>query len=144
MDTKYKPYSEYKFSGTKWLGSIPKHWEVIPVKRIFRLAADPAPKNNKSELLSVYTDIGVKPRRLLAQKGNKASSTDGYWLVKKEDIVVNKLLAWMGAVGHSSYDGVTSPAYDILRPIKDFNTKFYHYCNGLVTLDTSLGTFYIS
>ncbi|MDR6631007.1 type I restriction enzyme S subunit [Acinetobacter lwoffii] len=124
---KYQKYAEYKDSGTDWLGEIPTHWDVQPTKRFFRLIAEPAPENNDYELLSVYTEIGVKPRKELEQKGNKASTTDGYWLVKKGDIVVNKLLAWMGAVGYSEYDGVTSPAYDILRPTKKLNPKFYHY-----------------
>ncbi len=122
-----KGYPEYKDSGAVWLGKVPSHWKTIPTKRFFRLIAEPAPANNDFELLSVYTDIGVKPRKELKQKGNKASTTDGYWLVNKGDIVVNKLLAWMGAVGHSEYFGVTSPAYDILRPTQPFNTKFYHY-----------------
>ncbi|MHA6519361.1 restriction endonuclease subunit S, partial [Pseudomonas aeruginosa] len=33
----------------------------------------------------------------------------------------------MGAVGYSDYDGVTSPAYDILRPSRKLSPKFYHY-----------------
>ncbi len=28
-----KPYPEYKDSGTKWLGRVPNHWEVVPFKR---------------------------------------------------------------------------------------------------------------
>ncbi|WP_409461435.1 restriction endonuclease subunit S [Stenotrophomonas maltophilia] len=79
------------------------------------------------ELLSVYTRIGVRPRRSLEQRGNKASTTDGYWVVKEGDIICNKLLAWMGAIGVSHYQGVTSPAYDILRPIKPCNTDYYHF-----------------
>ena len=124
---KYQRYAEYKDSGVEWLGEIPSDWDIQPTKRFFRLIAEPAPDNNNYELLSVYTEIGVKPRKELEPKGNKASTTDGYWLVKKGDIVVNKLLAWMGAVGYSEYDGVTSPAYDILRPTKKLNPKFYHY-----------------
>ncbi|WP_374665221.1 restriction endonuclease subunit S [Acinetobacter sp.] len=123
---KYQKYAEYKDSG-EWLGEIPSHWDIQPTKRFFRLITEPAPDNNNHELLSVYTEIGVKPRKELEQKGNKATTTDGYWLVKKGDIVINKLLAWMGAVGYSEYDGVTSPAYDILRPTKKLNPKFYHY-----------------
>ena len=84
---------------------------------------EPAPKNNNHELLSLYTDIGVKPRAELEERGNKASTTDGYWLVKRGDIVVNKLLAWMGAIGISNYDGVTSPAYDILRAIRPIDLE---------------------
>ncbi|HCI74857.1 MULTISPECIES: restriction endonuclease subunit S [unclassified Psychrobacter] len=121
------PDAPMKDSGVEWLGDVPEHWEILPAKRFFRLVAEPAPSNNDYELLSVYTAIGVRPRKDLEQKGNKASTTDGYWKVKKGDIVVNKLLAWMGAVGYSDYEGVTSPAYDILRATKDINSKFYHY-----------------
>lgn len=115
-----------KDSGVDWIGQIPEHWEVRRVKHLFKLVMEPSEKNNNHELLSVYTDIGVKPRRELEERGNKASTTDGYWFVKKGDIVVNKLLAWMGAIGISEYNGVTSPAYDILRPLVNLNGYFYH------------------
>ncbi|MHC5552619.1 restriction endonuclease subunit S [Vibrio parahaemolyticus] len=121
------PNVPMKDSGVDWIGKIPAHWEMKRVKNIFRLVMQPSEKNNDYELLSVYTDIGVKPRRELEERGNKASTTDGYWFVKKGDIVVNKLLAWMGAIGLSEYEGVTSPAYDILRPKLPINGFFYHY-----------------
>ncbi|HAT2073885.1 restriction endonuclease subunit S [Legionella pneumophila serogroup 1] len=111
-----------------WFGKAPGHWNTVRVKSLFRLACESSKDNHGMELLSVYTDIGVKPRKELEQKGNKASTTDGYWIVRKGDLVVNKLLAWMGAVGYSEYNGVTSPAYDILRArTTSINPKFYHY-----------------
>lgn len=122
-----KPYAEYKESGVAWLGNIPANWQIIRTKHLFRLCIEKAPINNSLELLSIYTHIGVKPRKELEQRGNKASSTDEYWIVKQGDIIVNKLLAWMGAIGVSHYDGVTSPAYDILRGIQPLNPDFYHY-----------------
>lgn len=120
------PHVAMKDSGVEWIGKIPEHWEIQKVKHLFQLIIEPAPKNNDLELLSVYTDIGVKPRKELEERGNKASTTDGYWKVRKGDIIVNKLLAWMGAIGLSNYDGVTSPAYDILRAIKPLNPYIYH------------------
>lgn len=120
-------YDSYQASGIEWLGDIPSHWHIEKVKWIFRHVTQMAEKNNNYELLSVYTDIGVKPRRELEARGNKATTTDSYWLVKKGDIVVNKLLAWMGAVGLSNYDGVTSPAYDVLRAVKDIDVRYYNY-----------------
>ena len=113
-------------SGVEWIGKIPKLWKISKVKNIFKLIIEPAPKANEEELLSIYTDIGVRPRKELAEKGNKASTTDGYWRVKKGDFIVNKLLAWMGAIGLSEYEGVTSPAYDILRAKKDIVGIYYH------------------
>src|ERR1035437_7402581 len=113
-----KPYSEYRDSGVAWLGSIPASWETARTKTCFKLSVEKSGDNHGKELLSVYTHIGVRPRKDLEERGNKATSTNDYWVVRKGDIVVNKLLAWMGAVGVSHFDGVTSPAYDILRPIK--------------------------
>ena len=116
-----------KPSGVEWLGDVPSHWELRATKRLFRLVVEPAPDDNDYELLSIYTAIGVRPRKSLEAKGNKATTTDGYWKVQKGDLIVNKLLAWMGAIGISDYDGVTSPAYDILRQRIPLEPRYYDY-----------------
>ena len=131
------PKVKLRDSGVPWLGEIPAHWDLKRMKYLFRLVADKAPVDNDFELLSLYTDIGVKPRRELEERGNKANSTDEYWMVERGDLVVNKLLAWMGAFGVSEYRGVTSPAYDILRPRDGVESLFYHHlfrC-GVVTTE---------
>ena len=127
MIANLQPYRDYKDSGLPWLGQIPTSWEAPRTKTRFRLSIEKSGKSHGKELLSLYTHIGVRPRKDLEQRGNKATSTDGYWGVQKGDIVVNKLLAWMGAVAVSHFDGVTSPAYDILRPIKPLESDYYHY-----------------
>lgn len=117
-----------KDSYNEWQEELPINWSEKRVKDLFKLVTDMAPNNNNHELLSVYASIGVRPRKDLEQRGNKASSTDGYWLVKKGDIIVNKLLAWMGGIGLSEYDGVTSPAYDILRKTNiEVCERYYGY-----------------
>ncbi|MGC2632655.1 MAG: restriction endonuclease subunit S [Candidatus Cybelea sp.] len=114
-------------TGIEWIREIPAHWKLEKIKALFKLCCTPAPPDNDYELLSLYTDVGVRPRKELQERGNKATTTDGYWLVKPGDIVVNKLLAWMGAIAASSYEGVTSPAYDILRPRVELNPWYYDY-----------------
>ena len=121
-----KPYADYKESGLNWLGQIPNSWETPRTKTRFRLSIEKSGVNHGKELLSVYTHIGVRPRKDLEERGNKASSTNDYWVVRQGDIIVNKLLAWMGAVGVSHFDGVTSPAYDILRPVQKLEPDYYH------------------
>jgi type I restriction enzyme S subunit len=121
------PDAPMKDSSIEWLGEVPKHWELKAAKRLFRLVVEPAPDDNDFELLSIYTEIGVRPRKDLEAKGNKATTTDGYWMVRKGDLIVNKLLAWMGAIGISDYDGVTSPAYDILRQRIPLEPRFYDF-----------------
>ena len=121
------PDAPIKPSGIEWLGDVPEHWKVKATKRLFKLIVEPAPDDNNYELLSIYTEIGVRPRKSLEAKGNKATTTDGYWMVQKGDLIVNKLLAWMGAIGISNYDGVTSPAYDILRRRIPLDPSFYDF-----------------
>ncbi|KQH74728.1 restriction endonuclease subunit S [Xylella fastidiosa] len=123
----FGPYPDYRRTNLKWFEYLPESWAILRTKQMFRLVIEKAPANNQMELLSVYTHIGVRPRKSLEQRGNKASTTDGYWVVKEGDIICNKLLAWMGAIGASHYQGVTSPAYDILTPIKSCNTDYYHF-----------------
>ena len=121
-----KPYSDYKDSGLPWLGKIPSHWNTPRTKARFRLRTELSGTAHGKELLSVYTHIGVRPRKDLEERGNKASSTDNYWAVYRGDIVCNKLLAWMGAIGVSQFDGVTSPAYDILQSTRPLVPEYYH------------------
>ena len=113
-------------SGIDWIGDIPEHWEVRRIGRLFRLRDE---KNYKPmeevQLLSLYTGIGVFPHGEQEERGNKAVTVEGYKVVHKDDIVVNIILAWMGAIGVSDYDGVTSPAYDVYIP--DFTKVVPHY-----------------
>ena len=128
MNLRSHPYENYRVSNNEWVAQIPSEWAEKRVKDLFRLVTDSAPIDNNHELLSLYASIGVRPRKDLEARGNKASSTDGYWLVKKGDIVVNKLLAWMGSVGLSDFDGVTSPAYDVLRKTSStLDERYFSY-----------------
>lgn len=120
---------EMKDSGVEWIGEISLNWETRKIGRLFTLRNE---KNYKSldevQLLSLYTDIGVFPHGEQAERGNKAVQAEGYKIVKKNDIVVNIILAWMGAIGVSEYDGVTSPAYDVYMPdTSKVVPHYYHY-----------------
>ena len=118
-----------KDSGIEWIGEIPAEWDVVRIKTLFDYRNE---RNDKPleevNLISLYTDLGVVQHcDLEATTGNKASNADGYKLVYEDDIVVNIILCWMGAIGRSAYTGVTSPAYDVYSPKEGTNTKFYHH-----------------
>ena len=118
-----------KESGIEWIGEIPAEWDVVRIKTLFDYRNE---RNFKPleevNLISLYTDLGVVQHcDLEATTGNKASNADGYKLVYEDDIVVNIILCWMGAIGRSAYTGVTSPAYDVYSPKEGTNTKFYHH-----------------
>ena len=120
---------ELKDSGIEWIGEIPVEWEERRIKTLFNLRKErnfsPLEEVN---LISLYTDLGVVQHSELEKTtGNKASNADGYKTVYRDDIVVNIILCWMGAIGRSEYNGVTSPAYDVYIPRNEVLSKFYHY-----------------
>jgi len=120
---------ELKDSGIEWIGEIPVEWEERRIKTLFNLRKErnfsPLEEVN---LISLYTDLGVVQHSELEKTtGNKASNADRYKTVYRDDIVVNIILCWMGAIGRSEYNGVTSPAYDVYIPRNEVLSKFYHY-----------------
>ncbi len=124
-----RPNRDMKDSGIEWIGEIPTEWNVVRVKNLFDYRNEKNFKPlNEVNLISLYTDLGVVQHcDLEATTGNKASNADGYKLVFEDDIVVNIILCWMGAIGRSAYTGVTSPAYDVYSPKAGTNSKFYHH-----------------
>lgn len=118
-----------KESGIEWVGRIPADWDVRRIKTLFSLRDErntlPLAEVN---LISLYTDQGVVQHADLEKTtGNKASNADGYKKVYQNDIIVNIILCWMGAIGRSDFDGVTSPAYDVYIPTDEIESRFYHY-----------------
>ena len=122
-----RPNRKMKDSGIEWIGEIPEEWEIRRIKTIFTLRDE---KNflplEQVNLISLYTDKGVVQHCDLEQTtGNKASNANGYKKVYENDIVVNIILCWMGAIGRSDYSGVTSPAYDIYVPSQDIEPELF-------------------
>ena len=120
---------EMKDSGVEWIGEIPAEWSVQRIKTIFSIRNErnylPLEQVN---LISLYTDKGVVQHCDIEKTtGNKASNADGYKKVCPNDIIVNIILCWMGAIGRSDYAGVTSPAYDVYVPSPEIECRFYHY-----------------
>lgn len=120
---------EMKDSGVEWIGEIPAEWSVQRIKTIFSIRNErnylPLEQVN---LISLYTDKGVVQHCDIEKTtGNKASNADGYKKVYPNDMIVNIILCWMGAIGRSNYAGVTSPAYDVYVPSSKIECKFYHY-----------------
>ncbi|MGR5116721.1 restriction endonuclease subunit S [Photobacterium damselae] len=47
--SKYQAYPEYKDSDVEWLGRIPNHWNLKPIKYIFKIENGSTPKSGISE-----------------------------------------------------------------------------------------------
>ena len=126
---KLNPYPEYKDSGVVWLAKVPTHWYVVPNRSTFIEVNDQ--NHPDEEMLSVTISRGViKQSTLLDDSSTKDGSRidrSSYKLVKPGDIAYNKMRAWQGAIGVSTYRGIISPAYVVQRPREGNNPDFLHY-----------------
>ena len=126
LDKNLKP-TDLKDSGIKWLGMIPKHWDVVLVKNILRWKS--VKGCGEKEVLSLYREYGVIPKSSRDDNHNITSdNTDDYKLVEKGDFVINKMKAWQGSMGVSLYEGIISPAYYVCSFINEKVYKpYFHY-----------------
>lgn len=117
-----------KDSGVDWIGKIPAHWEVRRAKYIFD-EVDERSQNGDEELLSVSHMTGVTPRSEKNVSMFMAEDYTGSKLCIENDLVINIMWAWMGALGVSDRVGIVSPSYGVFRQkLKNtFNPTYLEY-----------------
>lgn len=66
--SQFKPYPAYKDSGVEWLGVVPEHWEVFPLKRdlVFLTSGSRGWAEHYSETGALFLRIGNLRRDSLA------------------------------------------------------------------------------
>lgn len=120
---------EMKDSGISWVGEIPKEWSVWRNKYIFKITKDIVLPSKNYQLLSLTT-IGIKEKDENDNGGKVPENYDGYQIVKENDLVMCLFDLDCSAVfsGLSSYNGMISPAYKVLKVKKRIaNEQYYRY-----------------
>ena len=115
-------YDSYKDSGEQWLGRIPSHWEIRRSKFLWK-ETDRRSQKGTEQLLSVSQYDGVRE----ATAESRSESLVGYKYVHKDEFVINIMLAWLGGLGISNFEGVVSPAYCVYHLKDKQNPRFLHY-----------------
>lgn len=108
------PKAPTKPSGLDWLGEIPKHWKLERSKR-YLIERDDRSETGDEEMLTVSHITGVTPRSEKDVNMFEAESSVGCKLVSPDQLVINTLWAWMGAMGVAHHEGIVSPAYHVYR-----------------------------
>jgi len=117
-------YEAYKDSGVEWLGEVPSEWPVLKMRYLYR---DTSIKNRPNEtLLSVTQDKGVVPRdwvenRMVMPSGNLES----FKFIEEGDFAIS-LRSFEGGLEYCHHAGIISPAYTVLKSIKNGLTKGYY------------------
>ncbi len=133
-------YADYKDSGVPWLRAVPSHWEITRFKNLLR-ERDARSESGCEELLSVSAYTGVTPKSESTGEGeflSRAESLEGYKICKRNDLVMNIMLAWNRGLGVTKYDGIVSPAYCVFELGSDLHPDF---CNYALRADEYTGYF---
>jgi len=109
-----------------WYGKLPERWDVVPNRVVFT-ERKTKNNNNDAQLLSLSQYSGISKKTDTAVGIRPAESLIGYSIVKKNDIVMNIMLAWNGSQAISPFNGVISPAYAVFSVRGDCNPWYYHY-----------------
>lgn len=104
-----------------------EQWKYLKANELF---ASTSKKQNSEdeELLAVTQDQGVIPRSLLERRVvMPEGSTSGYKLVVPGNFIIS-LRSFQGGLEYSCYRGLVSPAYTVLKSVKEICDDFYkHY-----------------
>lgn len=112
-------------TGADWIPEVPANWAPNRVGRLFRQSKTLGFPD--LTVLSVYRDYGVIERTSRNDNANRLpDDLDKYQLVEPGDLVINKMKAWQGSLGISSFRGITSPDYVVFRPTHEEEPIFLH------------------
>lgn len=126
MNNLFKEYEEYYAVNYDYVDKLPKGWDLLPNIAIFD---ERIQRNNQDkELLSVTITKGIiRQNEIENKKDSSNEDKSKYKLVKNVDIVYNKMRMWQGSVGYSKYLGIVSPAYVVLKPKVEMDSRYFHY-----------------
>ena len=132
----WKRYPEYKESGIEWLGEMPEHWKLEPLKRTFKIINGSTPKSGElsywdgdiawatpDDLGSLKGDTLHITQRSITQAGYESCGTS---LAPTGSLV----LSTRAPIGHLALSGVsmcTNQGCRCLTFCNKDNHKFYYY-----------------
>ncbi|MBH0007957.1 restriction endonuclease subunit S [Salinibacterium sp. SWN1162] len=119
------PAVPVKESGLDWLGQVPAGWKIEPLWSLFERKKDVG--HPTETMLSVFRGYGVVVKDDFANINKTAENRNIYQLVGPGWLVTNRMKAWQGSVGISSYEGIVSGHYLCFAPIHAEFAPFLNY-----------------
>jgi len=115
-------YTEYKNSGSQWLGNIPSSWETGVIGSLYSQRSTKVSDND-------YPPLSVTMQGVLPQLDTvaKTDAHDARKLVLKGDFAINSRSDRRGSCGISDYDGSVSLINTVLEPRGKMNPQYYNW-----------------
>ena len=115
-----------KDSGIEWIGKIPEEWDVLRVAALYEERKENG--NGELPILTVSINTGVSDRELSDDESERvfvrSEDRSKYMRVYPGDLTYNMMRAWQGAFGAVRVDGMVSPAYVIVKPRREIDSRY--------------------
>ena len=106
----FPKYSNYREIGIEWIGSVPDHWDILPIKRHFRLLTD---KTDSRSFPVALENIESWTGRYLPTE----SEFEGEGVVFQEgDILFGKLRPYLAKAMVAPHSGEAIGDFLVMRP----------------------------
>lgn len=115
-----------KDSGVSWLGEIPEHWSVAPLKTEFTRVKRKTIEG--AGIVTAFRDGEVTLRSNRRSEGfTEADDYSGYQRILPNDLAIHSMDAFAGAIGVSDSDGMCSPVLSVCTASNGNDPRFMGY-----------------
>ncbi|RHI91079.1 restriction endonuclease subunit S [Phocaeicola vulgatus] len=131
-----KKYDAYKDSEVKWIGEIPEHWEITPLKFCFKVLSGATPKSTELSYwedgnINWITPADFKTEDRFISDGAKKITKEGFMscsttLIPSGSIIFSKR-APIGSVVINSNEVCTNQGCLSCIPKDDISSLFFYY-----------------
>jgi type I restriction enzyme, S subunit len=105
---------------------FPPRWRRVRAKYLYRVI-DERVGSERLPLLAVSIHHGVVPREKLTEDEPRADDLSNYKRCSADDVVLNRMRAFQGAIGIAPGAGIVSPDYVVLRMVRGADVRFFHH-----------------
>jgi len=131
----FKPYPAYKYSGVEWLGEVPEHWALTPIKHLALLNPRKSEfDGDTGQNCSFIPMEKLKTGSLLLDEERPVSEViDGYTYFEDGDVLQAKVTPCFEnknvavARGLTNGVGFGSSEINVLRPCANISAEFLYY-----------------
>lgn len=117
--------NELKKTQVNWLPEIPKHWDLIKVRYLFKESSIKGFPNEK--LLVASQEHGVVSKDVFGKRTMEATKDFHLLKLVEEGDFVISLRSFQGGIEYTYERGIISPAYTILKEQKPINKRYFKH-----------------
>lgn len=128
------PAAPLKPSGIEWLGEVPAHWEVKPLKRWARLNARTLGEKTDPDFEFRYVDIGSVGTGRLAKELERirfeAAPSRARRVLRRGDTIISTVRTYLKAIWYVSEDAedlIASTGFAVLTPSNSVEPEYLGY-----------------